>query len=98
MNGAACCGPSSGTGRAELSCAGVHRRTAVREHADVGVAEAIGIAVVVCLMALALWAVVDAALRPRSAWQAVGRSKALWIAGMLIGSYFVAGLILVLLY
>src|SRR3982751_3488447 len=36
--------------------------------------------------------------RPRQAWEAVGARKWLWVFGMLVGTYFVVGLIFVLLY
>jgi hypothetical protein len=45
-----------------------------------------------------LLASLDAARRPQAAWHAVGARKWLWVVGMLVGTYFVAGLILVLLY
>jgi hypothetical protein len=57
-----------------------------------------GYAVVTVLVLIGLWAAIDAARRPREAWQAVGARKWLWVFGMLIGTYFVVGLIFVLLY
>lgn len=57
-----------------------------------------GYAVVTVLVLIGLWAAIDAARRPRDAWQAVGARKWLWVFGMLIGTYFVVGLIFVLLY
>jgi len=57
-----------------------------------------GYAVVTVLVVVGLWAAIDAARRPREAWQAVGARKWLWVFGMLVGTYFVVGLIFVLLY
>ena len=57
-----------------------------------------GYAVVVVLMLFGLWASIDAIRRPREAWEAVGARKWLWVTGMLVGTYFLVGLIFVLLY
>jgi len=57
-----------------------------------------GYAVVTVLFLVGLWAAIDAARRPREAWEAVGARKWLWVFGMLVGSYFLVGLIFVLLY
>jgi hypothetical protein len=57
-----------------------------------------GYAVVTVLVIIGLWAAIDAARRPREAWEAVGARKWLWVFGMLIGTYFLIGLIFVLLY
>jgi hypothetical protein len=57
-----------------------------------------GYVVVAVLVVIGAWAAIDAALRPRAAWQAVGARKWLWVVGMLVGTYFVVGLIFVLLY
>ena len=57
-----------------------------------------GYAVVTLLFLVGLWAAIDAARRPRQAWEAVGARKWLWVVGMLVGSYFLVGLIFVLLY
>lgn len=57
-----------------------------------------GYAVVAVLVVIGAWATVDAARRPREAWQAVGARKWLWVAGMAVGTYFLVGLIFVLLY
>lgn len=57
-----------------------------------------GYAVVTVLTLIGLWAAVDAARRPREAWRQVGARKWLWVIGMLVGTYFVVGLIFVLLY
>lgn len=57
-----------------------------------------GYAFVAVLVIVGVWAAVDAARRPQSAWQAVGARKWLWVIGMLVGTYFVVGLIFVLLY
>jgi hypothetical protein len=57
-----------------------------------------GYAVVTVLFLVGLWATIDAIRRPRQAWEAVGARKWLWVFGMLVGSYFLVGLIFVLLY
>lgn len=57
-----------------------------------------GYVVVAILVIVAMWASLDAARRPRWAWQAAGSRKWLWVAGMLVGTYFLFGLIFVLLY
>jgi hypothetical protein len=57
-----------------------------------------GYAVVTVLVIIGLWAAIDAARRPREAWDAVGARKWLWVFGMLVGTYFLVGLIFVLLY
>jgi hypothetical protein len=57
-----------------------------------------GYVVVAVLVIVGAWAAIDAALRPREAWETVGARKWLWVVGMLIGTYFVVGLIFVLLY
>lgn len=57
-----------------------------------------GYAVVAVLVLIGLWASVDAARRPREAWHIVGARKWLWVLGMLIGTYFLVGLLFVLLY
>jgi len=57
-----------------------------------------GYAVVTVLVLVGLWASIDAARRPREAWEAVGARKWLWVFGMLVGTYFLVGLIFVLLY
>jgi hypothetical protein len=57
-----------------------------------------GYAVVTVLFLIGMWAAIDAARRPREAWEAVGARKWLWVVGMLVGSYFLVGLIFVLLY
>jgi hypothetical protein len=57
-----------------------------------------GYVVVGVLVVIGLWAAIDAARRPRQAWQAVGARKWLWVLGMLVGTYFLVGLIFVLLY
>ena len=57
-----------------------------------------GYAVVTVLVLVGLWASIDAARRPREAWEAVGARKWLWVVGMLVGTYFLVGLIFVLLY
>jgi hypothetical protein len=63
-----------------------------------GLLNAAGYAVVTVLVIIGLWAAIDAARRPREAWEAVGARKWLWVFGMLIGTYFLIGLIFVLLY
>jgi hypothetical protein len=63
-----------------------------------GLLNAGGYAVVTVLVIIGLWAAIDAARRPREAWDAVGARKWLWVFGMLIGTYFLIGLIFVLLY
>ncbi|MBV8560857.1 MAG: hypothetical protein JO050_08785 [Acidimicrobiia bacterium] len=57
-----------------------------------------GYAVVTVLVLIGFWAAIDAARRPKQAWQAVGARKWLWVFGMLVGTYFLVGLIFVLLY
>jgi hypothetical protein len=57
-----------------------------------------GYVVVAILVVVGLVASVDAARRPQAAWHAVGARKWLWVIGMLVGTYFVAGVILVILY
>ena len=57
-----------------------------------------GYAVVTALVLVGLWATVDAARRPQEAWRAVGARKWLWVFGMLFGTYFLVGIIFVLLY
>jgi hypothetical protein len=57
-----------------------------------------GYVVVAVLAAVGLWASIDAGRRPQWAWRAVGARKWLWVFGMLVGTYFLAGIILVLLY
>jgi hypothetical protein len=57
-----------------------------------------GYAVVAVLALFGLWATIDAARRPKEAWDAVGARKWLWVVGMLVGTYFLVGLIFVLLY
>ena len=57
-----------------------------------------GYAVVAVLVLIGLWASIDAIRRPREAWEAVGARKWLWVFGMLVGTYFLIGLIFVLLY
>jgi hypothetical protein len=63
-----------------------------------GLLNGAGYAVVTVLAVIGLWATIDAARRPREAWQAVGARKWLWVTGMLVGTYFLVGLIFVLLY
>jgi hypothetical protein len=57
-----------------------------------------GYVVVAGLVVVGVWAAIDAARRPRAAWQAVGARKWLWVIGMLVGTYVLVGLIFVLLY
>ena len=57
-----------------------------------------GYVVVGVLVVIGLWAAIDAVRRPSEAWQAVGARKWLWVFGMLIGTYFLVGLIFVILY
>jgi hypothetical protein len=57
-----------------------------------------GYAVVTALVLIGLWATVDAVRRPQEAWHAVGARKWLWVVGMLVGTYFLVGIIFVLLY
>jgi hypothetical protein len=57
-----------------------------------------GYAIVTLLVIVGLWATIDAVRRPHEAWQAVGARKWLWVTGMLVGTYFLVGLIFVLLY
>ena len=57
-----------------------------------------GYGVVTVLVLIGIWAAIDAARRPREAWEAVGARKWLWVVGMLVGTYFLVGLIFVLLY
>ena len=57
-----------------------------------------GYAVVTVLTLVGFWAAIDAARRPQEAWRQVGARKWLWVIGMLVGTYFVVGLIFVLLY
>ena len=63
-----------------------------------GFLNAAGYAFVGLLVVIGAWAAIDAARRPREAWQAVGARKWLWVVGMLVGTYFLLGLIFVLLY
>ena len=63
-----------------------------------GLLDLAGYAVVTVLVLVGLWATIDAARRPREAWEAVGARKWLWVFGMLVGTYFLVGLIFVLLY
>jgi hypothetical protein len=63
-----------------------------------GLLNAGGYVVVAILVVVGLVASVDAARRPQEAWHAVGARKWLWVVGMLVGTYFLAGLILVLIY
>ena len=63
-----------------------------------GVLNAGGYAFVAVLVVIGLAASVDAARRPQEAWRAVGARKWLWVTGMLVGTYFLVGLIFVLLY
>ena len=57
-----------------------------------------GYVVVAALVCVGLWASIDAIRRPAEAWRAVGARKWLWVTGMLVGTYFLFGLIFVLLY
>jgi hypothetical protein len=57
-----------------------------------------GYAVITVLVLVGLWATIDAARRPQEAWHAVGARKWLWVVGMFVGTYFLIGLIFVLLY
>jgi hypothetical protein len=63
-----------------------------------GLLDAGGYVVVAILVVVGLLASLDAARRPQAAWHAVGARKWLWVVGMLVGTYFVAGVILVILY
>ena len=63
-----------------------------------GLLDIAGYAVVTGLVVVGLWAGVDAARRPQEAWTTVGARKWLWVFGMLVGTYFLVGLIFVLLY
>jgi hypothetical protein len=63
-----------------------------------GLLNAGGYVVVAILVVVGLLASLDAARRPQEAWHAVGARKWLWVVGMLVGTYFLAGLILVLIY
>jgi hypothetical protein len=63
-----------------------------------GVLDVAGFGVVGVLLVIAAWAVIDAVRRPRAAWREIGRSKGLWLLGMIVGTYFLFGLIFVLLY
>ena len=68
-------------------------------HRDVsGLLNLGGYVFVIVLVLVGLWASIDAARRPQEAWHAVGARKWLWVFGMLVGTYFVVGLIFVLLY
>ena len=57
-----------------------------------------GYVIVTALVLVGLWAAIDAARRPKAAWRAVGARKWLWVFGMFVGTYFLIGLIFVLLY
>ena len=57
-----------------------------------------GYVVVTILVVVGLLASLDAVRRPQAAWQAVGARKWLWVVGMLVGTYFLVGVILVVLY
>jgi hypothetical protein len=63
-----------------------------------GVLNAGGYVVVFALTVAGLWAAIDAGRRPQEAWRVVGARKWLWVTGMLVGTYFLFGLIFVLLY
>jgi NADH:ubiquinone oxidoreductase subunit 6 (subunit J) len=63
-----------------------------------GLLNAGGAVVVAILAVIGLLASVDAARRPQAAWHAVGARKWLWVVGMLVGTYFLAGMILVMIY
>jgi hypothetical protein len=42
--------------------------------------------ILLTLVAITIWAIVDAALRPESQWPAAGQSKPLWIVMMVAGA------------
>ena len=63
-----------------------------------GVLNAGGYVVVFALTVAGLWAAIDAGRRPQQAWRVVGARKWFWVTGMLVGTYFLFGLIFVLLY
>ena len=63
-----------------------------------GILDAGGTAVVAVLVCVGLWASIDAIRRPAGAWRVVGARKWLWVTGMLVGTYFLFGVIFVLLY
>jgi hypothetical protein len=46
--------------------------------------------------AVPLWAIIDAAIRPRAAWQAIGRSKTIWLVLLIVFLIFFAPVSLVL--
>ena len=62
------------------------------------VLDAGGYVVVAVLVVVGLLASLDAIRRPQAAWQAVGARKWLWVVGMLVGTYFLVGVIFVVLY
>jgi hypothetical protein len=71
---------------------------------DIGIGESLTILLVIGLgavvIAVEVWAIIDAATRPHEAWEAIGANKALWIT--LIAVFAVAcgivGLVLAIVY
>jgi hypothetical protein len=63
---------------------------------NIGLTEAILLSVILLVIALPIWAVFDAAIRPDEAWQAAEQNKVVWVLVILfmplVGSilYFVA--------
>jgi hypothetical protein len=48
--------------------------------------------VLVASFALAVWALIDAAIRPKMAFEAAGQNKVLWIVLPLLGIFFLGPL------
>ncbi len=44
------------------------------------------------IFAIPLWAVIDAAVRPQTAWQAAGQSKVLWLI-LVIATWLLTGIL-----
>jgi hypothetical protein len=68
---------------------------------NIGPAEMVVIGIVWLVpLALAIWAIVDAASRPAAAWDAIGSSRGVWIALLVIFTVFcnLVGLVLSIVY
>jgi hypothetical protein len=66
---------------------------------SIGFPELLILLMMFLLLAVPIWAVVDAALRPGNHWAAAGQSKTLWLALLTAGALLpVIGFILLIVY
>jgi hypothetical protein len=67
---------------------------------SLGPIELVIVLLILAVVALPVWAIVDAIIRPDSAWAAADQNKTLWVVMLIVGTFALGpvGLVLAIVY